>query len=263
MKKFVFKLIKFLSCFGVDLLRPYTILKGLINFYIKDYFSLKKQLRDKASFGYVKLNPVFTDRYCFSGTANGAYFYQDLLVAQLIFRDNPPNHLDVGSRVDGFIAHLASFREVDVVDIRPLNSKISNINYKQLDLMGDCTNLFGEYSSISSLHAIEHFGLGRYGDVVDIDGSQKGMDNIYSILKKGGKFYFSVPIGPQRIEFNAHRVFSMSYLLDYFKTKYIINSFSYVDDFGELHQNICLEDEMISNSFGCNYGCGIFELIKI
>ncbi len=32
------------------------------------------------------------------------------------------------------------------------------------------------------------------------------------MLKKEGKFYFSVPIGEQRIEFNAHRVFSVKYL---------------------------------------------------
>jgi hypothetical protein len=68
--------------------------------------------------------------------------------------------------------------------------------------------------SISSLHAIEHFWLGRYGDRIDINGYIKGLNTIYWMLKKWGIFYFSVPIGPQRIEFNAHRVFSLKYLVE-------------------------------------------------
>jgi len=91
--------------------------------------------------------------------------------------------------------------------------------------------------SLSCLHAIEHFGLGRYGDPVNYDVYLLGLNNLYCILKKGGKLYFSVPIGPQRIEFNAHRIFSISYLLELFDGKYHIDSFSLVDDQGHLHEN--------------------------
>ena len=41
-----------------------------------------------------------------------------------------------------------------------------------------------------------------------------GLDNLHRALKQDGKLYLSTPIGPQRIEFNAHRVFAVSYLLD-------------------------------------------------
>ena len=77
-----------------------------------------------------------------------------------------------------------------------------------------------------------------------------------------GVFYFSVPIGPQRIEFNAHRVFSLSYLLGIFKNKFVINRFSYVDDSDELHENVKIEDQKILNNYNCYFGCGIFELHK-
>jgi len=43
-------------------------------------------------------------------TASGHYFHQDLLVAGKIFKNNPIKHVDIGSRMDGFIAHVASFR---------------------------------------------------------------------------------------------------------------------------------------------------------
>ena len=62
------------------------------------------------------------------------------------------------------------------------------------------------------------------------------------MLKRNGKFYFSVPIGSQRIEFNAHRVFSLKYLMDLFKSNFYINSFSYVDDRGDLYKNIELSE---------------------
>ena len=82
------------------------------------------------------------------------------------------------------------------------------------------------------------------------------------MLQQGGTFYFSVPIGRQRIEFNANRVFSIQYLLDYFNDKYDIKSFSYVDDKRDLHDNQPLTTETIKNNCGCKYGCGIFELTK-
>ena len=45
--------------------------------------------------------------------------------------------------------------------------------------------------SLSCLHALEHFGLGRYGDPVNYDGYLLGLNNLWAMLKKGGKFYFS------------------------------------------------------------------------
>ena len=38
-----------------------------------------------------------------SGNASGHYFHQDLLVANMIFKTNPKRHVDVGSRMDGFV----------------------------------------------------------------------------------------------------------------------------------------------------------------
>ena len=55
-------------------------------------------------------SPVFSDRRDLSGVASGHYFHQDLLVARKIYQRNPERHVDVGSRVDGFVAHVATFR---------------------------------------------------------------------------------------------------------------------------------------------------------
>jgi len=117
--------------------------------------------------------------------------------------------------------------------------------------------------SLSCLHALEHFGLGRYGDPLDYEGHLRGLENLYRILRPGGKLYLSVPIGPQRIEFNAHRVFSVVHLLSCLQNDYHIDHFSYVDDRGVLHENVPLVEEDINNNYGCNYGCGIIEATKL
>ena len=47
-------------------------------------------------------------------------------------------------------------------------------------------------------------------------------------------------MGPSRIEFNAHRIFSMTYLLDWLSPKFDIIRFAYIDDLGDIHENISL-----------------------
>jgi SAM-dependent methyltransferase len=238
--------------------------KSLIQYYSDLSILQKQQKESTVEFPIEKPYPCLEDRYSESGTASGHYFHQDLLVAQKIFSDNPDIHVDIGSRVDGFIAHVASFREIEVFDIREFPSSITNVKPLKIDLIEEISEeLTGYCDSLSCLHALEHFGLGRYGDPVDFDGFLKGLENLNKVLRTGGKFYLSVPIGPQRIEFNAHRVFSVEYLLFLVSNNYQIDSFAYVDDNGDLFKNVDLRDEEINRNFGCEYGCGIFELTKI
>ena len=70
--------------------------------------------------------------------------------------------------------------------------------------------------SMSALCSLEHFGLGRYGDPVDPEACFRCFDNIQKKLKKGGRLYISLPIGKERVEFNAHRVFYASTIIDCF-----------------------------------------------
>ena len=253
-----FSLLKF---FGVDLLLLKNNFNGLF-FYFKGLRLLKKQKGDDKSFVFGKKYPVLFERFAESGNVKGHYFHQDLYVAKRIFNARPKKHLDIGSRIDGFVAHVAVFREVEVLDIRPLTSSVQNISFRKADLMKLPENLLNYCDSISSLHAIEHFGLGRYGDPIDYFGHLKAIENIYNMLKSGGVFYFSVPIGEQRIEFNAHRVFSVQYLLDLFEKNYTLRRFSYVDDAGDFFEDAALTEGSIADNFGCSWGCGIFELVK-
>jgi hypothetical protein len=118
--------------------------------------------------------------------------------------------------------------------------------------------------SLSCLHALEHFGLGRYGDRLDPCGHLIGLANLVGMLKHEGILYLSVPIGPQRVEFNSQRVFSMKHLLDLLRGHGLdVVAFSYVNDAGELMENQPLSPELIESNCGAHLGCGIFELRKV
>ena len=249
-------------------INPVLIWRSIIGipFFIKDIiiFNFQKyKSKESKYFSFGLPFPILDERFKEGGLISGHYFHQDLLVAQRIFESNPVIHLDVGSRVDGFIAHVASYRKIEVLDIRETKVKLENISFKVADLMNFDDSLLNYCDSLSCLHALEHFGLGRYNDPIKFDGYLDGLASMHQILKQEGKFYLSVPIGKQRIEFNAHRVFSIRYLLELFKGKYKIDFFSFVDDEGRLHKNIKMKSKEIDKNFGCHYGCGIFEMTKL
>jgi len=248
---------------GFDPRKTLHVVRGL-HIYLRNLATLKRQQREsKVSFPFSKPYPCFEDRFTEGGTTAGHYFHQDLLVARKIFLNSPRLHVDVGSSVAGFVAHVASFRPIEVLDIRKTNSKVSGIKFTQCDLMGNIPKGLVDYcDSLSCLHALEHFGLGRYGDPIKFDGYLAGLDNLHKILRSGGKLYLSVPIGPQRIEFDGHRVFAVKYLLDLLRDKYTIDTFSYVDDQGDLVEDVVLAVQDVARNFGCVFGCGIFELTK-
>lgn len=264
--KFLTLFLNGLALFGFDPRATLNSLRG-VPFYWRDYRCFRRQTRQAeggAFFPMGMLFPCLTERFAESGDAKGAYFHQDLLVARRIFQNKPVAHVDVGSRIDGFVAHVASFRKITVLDIRALTNSIPNVEFAQVDLMGKLPDhLISSTDSLSCLHAMEHFGLGRYGDPVRYNGHLLGIENLYLLLKKGGKLYFSVPIGPQRVEFNAHRVFSVQYLTDLFSGKYRIDAFSYIDDQSAFFENVPLDPARVKNNFGCSRGCGIFELTKL
>jgi len=251
----------FFRFFGIDPLKTYRSLLGL-PWYLRDLSAYNGQAKSAAynDFPIKSHAPFLTDKNTSSGFVGGHYFHQDLLVARRIFKDNPDRHLDIGSRVDGFVAHVASFRKITVADIRSTPTAIPNIDFIQMDFMNAIPDeLVNSWASVSSLHALEHFGLGRYGDPVDIHGHLKGLRNLSALLKMGGTLYLSVPIGDQRTEFNAHRVFSVSYLLSLFEEfGFSVEDFSFVDDLGDLHESVSTD----TAPDRLHYGCGIFVLRK-
>lgn len=202
------------------------------------------------------LFPILLDRYDNAGVAAGHYFHQDLWAAKRIFDRAPSRHIDIGSRVDGFVAHLLVFMPATIIDIRQLDSNIEGLSFIQDDATELSQLPDNSVESLSSLHAAEHFGLGRYSDPIDPRACFKFMNALQRVLMPEGSLYFSVPVGRERVEFNAHRVFSPQTITDSFP-QLQLTSFSYVADDGCFHANAKPAD-----AASCDYGCGLFEFTK-
>jgi hypothetical protein len=203
------------------------------------------------------LKPMLLDYTDQAGIADKHYFYQDLWAAQLIFVARPNQHFDIGSRIDGFIGHVLSFMPVCVVDIRPLPMTIPGLTFVQTDATD--LSMIGDASieSLSCLHAVEHFGLGRYADPIDPDACFAAMAAMQRVLKPGGRLYLSVPVGTERLEFNAHRIFDPRTILTTFDELQLMN-FAAVDDGGIFH----MHDDPLRYT-EAKYACGMFEFTKI
>lgn len=237
---------------GIQPRRFVTSLQGWRR-YLRDRKQFQ-QATNGADFPWGKELPMLTEWNEAAGSLGG-YFYQDQLVARWIFEAEPQRHVDIGSRLDGFIGSLSVFREVEVIDIRPQPLPVHNVRFHQLDLMNElpdewiaCTD------SLSCLHTIEHFGLGRYNDRIDPDGHLKGIHQLMRMVKPGGIFYLSTQVGPQRVEFNAHRVFSPETMVGWFGDGWNIERCAVIDEMRSVQED---SGTNVLASFRGNLGVGI------
>ncbi len=196
------------------------------------------------------------DRFAPAGSTNNHYFHQDLWAARHLFDRGAKHHVDVGSRLDGFVAHVLPFCRVSFVDLRPLPAPVPGLDVQPgsiLDLPFDS----GSVQSLSSLHVLEHIGLGRYGDPVDPDGYLKAARELARVLAPGGTLLFSVPVGQERLVFDAHRVFDPRTIVEAF-AGLRLSEFHLIDDRAQGIQERATFDE----ARDCRFGCGLFVFEK-
>ncbi len=242
--------------FGIDPRKTLRSVLGLPR-YVRDF------LRFRSGYaGRIELLPCLHDWHEEGGTTKSEYFWQDLLVARSIFQAKPKKHVDVGSLVGGFVAHVASFREIEVFDVRPISTQIPGVTFKQADLTQPVAGMADYCDSLSCLHALEHFGLGRYGDPIDPRGYERGFANMAALLKQDGVFYLSVPVGMDRVEFNAHRVFDPRSIVKLATQHSLRLSALTVIQPGGRIETIVLDEVHLSSLAGQRYALGLFVFQK-
>ena len=274
-KLFLNRLLSVLQQFGFNPLICVQSIFGLPRYInnIREFKSHAKAVQSpleeitfnhESSWRFGMIYPILDEFKSTAGSDFGHYYHQDLYIAKQVYCAKPDLHLDVGSRIDGFIAHLLAFGQPTILgDVRPIYGRDENLSSVYFNLGDDLpVGNFEKYNSISSLHVIEHVGLGRYGDNIDPYGHIKAIRNLAARLMTHGVLYLSFPISKKsRIEFNAHRVISIPESLDIFAQLGLeVLNFAYVDDSGCLQQPSNLAEIDITNTYNLNYGCGIWTL---
>lgn len=227
-------------------------LKGLVNYpaFVVDYMRFRL-LGGRASL--LNLKPILhekTELHSF----DPHYFYQAVWATSLILRSGVSLHYDIASQ-SIFVGMLTAITRVKFIDIRPLGISLENYSEEkgtilQLPMSDDSVQ------SLSCLHVAEHIGLGRYGDPIDPEGTIKATKELMRVLARDGNLYFSLPVGRPRTEFNAHRVHTVSQVIQMFQALRLVQ-FCIVTDDGVFHR-----DALTTGWDNQNYACGIFWFKK-
>jgi SAM-dependent methyltransferase len=182
------------------------------------------------------------------------YTHQDAWAARTVYEFGPDAHVDVGSRVT-FVLGVAAFVPVTFIDLRPLDVEVPNLSSRAGSLL-EMPYEDQSVSSLSSLHVIEHVGLGRYGDPLDPDGTAKAAAELARVLAPGGQLLIGAPVGRPRTAFNAHRVLDPERVVDLF-SPLELSSFAGVDDDGRFHPQ--LEPRDLA---GGVWSCGLYRFTR-
>lgn len=219
--------------------------------YLRDLF--RYMVRSKTWLVNLDLYPILDEKTKIT-SVDYHYLYQQLWVFNNVNKLKPKDHYDVGSTYQ-MSGYLAGITHAHFIDLRPITADIDNLEL----LKGDIEELpFKENTleSVSCLHVIEHIGLGRYGDSLDVNGSEKACKELSRVIKPGGYLYLSTPIGRERICFNAHRIFNPKTILTYCKDLDLVE-LNIVDDNGVLHK-----DTKIKEFKNNEYSLGMFKFKK-
>jgi len=188
--------------------KPLTFYKEIFNF-INDYLKIKKNLKD-TDFQIYPTHPYLFDKDD-QGLKLEYFHLQDLWAFKKISENKILTLVDVGSNLS-FITYVSALSKIQCIDIRQHNIYLDNVEFK----IGDVNKLPFDDESVdhlSSLSVIEHIGLGRYGDKIDVLGMENSVKEFCRVLKKGGNLIISFPIGKKNIiEFNAHRICNLNYV---------------------------------------------------
>jgi hypothetical protein len=220
--------------------------------YLAD-FSAYKRLGNRSMIQLRDSHPCLTD-WISHTPFDFHYFYQSCWAARRLAASCAAPHVDIGSSVN-LIGILSAWIPTIFLDYRPLKASTGGL----MTVAGDLRALpFGDRSirSLTCLHVIEHVGLGRYGDDLDCDGSAKAAAEIVRVLGSTGRLLLSTPVGIERVQFNAHRIFAPETVISMFQGMELVD-FSMVDDEGVFAES--LDPGRASQ---CRYACGMFEFRK-
>ncbi len=216
----------------------------------------KKSKEQRFLLEMTDLYPCVNDKTANTGF-DRHYVFHTAWAARKVKKINPKVHYDLSSSLY-FNAIVSAFVPVRFYDYRPAILNLTDLSSGEADL---CRLPFedGSIDSLSCMHVVEHIGLGRYGDPIDCDGDLQAISEIKRVLSNDGDLLFVVPIGQNKIMYNAHRIYTYNQIITLFSDLRLVE-FSLIQDGilgGTIIENA---NEDIANKQ--QYGCGMFWFKK-
>lgn|SRR5574341_147241 len=228
--------------------------------YLRDFREFRDQQR-RAGPGFSPLR--WKERYPILGEWTSEtkfdlhYTYHPAWAVRVLAQTRPREHVDISSSL-AFAAMASAFVPLRFYDYRPARLKLSGLTCGRADVMA-LPFPDGSLPSLSCMHVVEHIGLGRYGDPVDVDGDRKAMRELARVVAPGGDLLFVVPVGRERIEFNAHRVYACETVLERFADLDLVRLDLIPDDAREAGM---IENARPAQGTAQELGCGCFWFRK-
>lgn len=236
---------KGLRPFGLKVVRAPSYPAEFVEKYRKDLVRLKER---------TELNVFEFFRYSAGDHPKDSTEHECEFVADSLSRlPSDIKILDVGSHrqfISGLLAHF----DVTTIDVRKRTSHMKNetvitCDAKKLEIPD---NAFDVVTSICSL---EHFGLGRYGDEIDLDADKKAFNEMVRVLKPGGSLIFTTIITRARpsLGFNAARIYSRDMIKGFCKDMHCVREAFYSNSLKRLcsFEEITTEPKAMDTYCGC------------
>jgi SAM-dependent methyltransferase len=185
------------------------------------------------------------------------YTYHCAWACRVLVSTSPRFHVDISSSLQ-FAAMASAWVPVHHMDFRRPDIVLSGLKTST----GSLLNLPLQSNSVASLscmHVVEHVGLGRYGDPLNVWGDQQAANELSRVLAPGGNLLIVVPLGRPRINFNAHRVYSYEQALGLF-SELQLKQFALIPDNFESGMIVDARPDVVNSQ---EWGCGCFVLTKV
>jgi hypothetical protein len=182
------------------------------------------------------------------------YLNSSMWAMRAVLQRDVSLHVDVASS-HVFCALLSTVVPVAFIDYRPAGIDAPGFS----SVAGDAIRLpFPDASvwSLSCLHAAEHIGLGRYGDPLNPAGTRLAASELARVLSPGGQLLFALPVGRERVCFNAHRILSPLSVPLMFPDLSLAEFSAVLDD------GTFVSPAMLSDVAEADYACGLFRFLR-
>lgn len=221
--------------------------------YLKEFRQFKSRGNQRFEVAFKDIYPCITDKLR-TTPFDHHYIYHPAWAARILSKTKPEYHVDFSS-ILYFGTIVSAFIPVKFYDYRPADIQLSGwqggfADLCKLDLPDN------SFPSVSCMHTVEHIGLGRYGDPLDPAGDIRAIDELIRITAPGGDILFVTPVGRERIEFNAHRIYAYQSVVDLFHNCQL-KEFALIPDAGGLLENA--DPSLVAQQ---EYGCGCFWFKK-